>query len=543
MFAYSLIDDLPSGNRTVWSQQPLQPLAAGPLTQFSYSVLEEVLRRAWYQYFDELGFDPMPRARILRQHNGIPYLNLTLSAQRDAEHAGTEPITLLIDTQKFPVAKWEKSGFLAGIRQGRNRKKIMTTLAAYQDALPTVKQKAKSWCGKTKELRWTQADVLQIMEEIERVGVDSLKIYFAARHNLEIVYNRLLWLLNEQESVPKRISLIGHALGELTDLVEFQIAEKFLALGLRMAQSEETVAWLATGDFPEWRATMPDKQFVSAVQDFLDSYGHRAVNEAEIRNLRWEADFELIFKILQAIATKHPKPPTAVPSNQYKQRLIEAANGDARTINELLEQARLCMQLQSDALHAFAYILTGTREWAQAAAGEALADERLTTRDDVFFFTLEEIKQMMTGEWNISDKEGIQQTCAERRASFASWEQQMEEATAPELLIGDATAKAAHAGLPVAGTEVIGPLRHWNIHKPMQCDGAVIGAPWIDSGWALLLPLARALVVAQGTPIDPIMAAARAWHLPTVTALGTDYYALTEGAQTTVQGETGHVEQ
>ena len=86
------------------------------VTPFSYSVLAEIAGRAWYQYFDRLGFDPLPRARVLRQYQGRAYLNVTLSAQRDAEQAGLEPITLRVDGQRFPLCKWEKSGFLAGFK-------------------------------------------------------------------------------------------------------------------------------------------------------------------------------------------------------------------------------------------------------------------------------------------------------------------------------------------------------------------------------------------------------------------------------------------
>ena len=70
MFAYHLPDGLPAGSRTVWSQLSLQPLTAQPLTPFSFSVLDEVAKSAWYHYFDELGFEPLPRSRVLRQQQG-----------------------------------------------------------------------------------------------------------------------------------------------------------------------------------------------------------------------------------------------------------------------------------------------------------------------------------------------------------------------------------------------------------------------------------------------------------------------------------------
>jgi len=59
----------------------------------------------------------------------------------------------------------------------------------------------------------------------------------------------------------------------------------------------------------------------------------------------------------------------------------------------------------------------------------------------------------------------------------------------------------------------------------------------------LILPFARALIAADGTPLDPIVAAARGWHIPTVVGLGARFDTLVEGAQTTILGDNGTVEQ
>jgi hypothetical protein len=60
--------------------------------------------------------------------------------------------------------------------------------------------------------------------------------------------------------------------------------------------------------------------------------------------------------------------------------------------------------------------------------------------EDIFFYELEETKEMMTGEWNISDLAGIHATANERRAEWGRWQQ----AQAGDLLVGDAEAFVAH---------------------------------------------------------------------------------------------------
>ncbi len=82
-----------------------------------------------------------------------------------------------------------------------------------------------------------------------------------------------------------------------------------------------------------------------------------------------------------------------------------------------------------------AYIWAG-REWAKAAAHEAAHDGRLQEEDEVFFFQLEEIKQMMTGEWNVSDLSDIHATAAERKRQVEAWR----ELHTPPVLVGDRAA-------------------------------------------------------------------------------------------------------
>jgi hypothetical protein len=75
------------------------------------------------------------------------------------------------------------------------------------------------------------------------------------------------------------------------------------------------------------------------------------------------------------------------------------------------------------------------------------------------------------------------------------------------------------------------------------CKGAVVGARQFDSGWTPSLPVADGLLAAAGTPLDPFVAAARIWHVPTVVGLGPHYNGLVDGAQTSLDGGRGSVEQ
>jgi hypothetical protein len=444
---YSLPGGLPAGSRTAWSRLPLQPLIEQGLTPFSYSLLAELAGRAWYQYFDRLGFDPMPKARVLRQFQGRAYLNLTLSAQRDAEYAGLEPLTLRLDGQWFPVCKWEKLGFLAGFKAGLNQKKIDDTLKNLAGEIEAITQKAQSWRAKTQELRWTQAEILQIMEEIEQVATPSFIAFFAARYGLEVALNRLLRYTADKMAYPANLALIRTATGGPASYpVEQAMTERLLALAEWSVNDQPTLAWLQTGTFDRWQATLPNQKIVTALSEFLDLYGHRRLNvshsdEGEIGTARWLEDPAPLFKQILAYTVtvgKQVEPLSTAPSEQPLLATVEPDHRKAA--QALLQKMRQWLTLQSRALHAFAYILDGTRRWAFAAAREAMLDQRLRQVDEVFFFELEEMKRMMTGEWNVSDKSEIHATYLRRKAEYAQWQQ----ASPAELLIGDTEAMARH---------------------------------------------------------------------------------------------------
>ncbi len=440
MFDYVLPGGLPAGSRTVWSRLPLQPLVSEPLTPFSYSVLEEIAGRAWYQYYDRLGFAPMPKARIMRQYQGRPYLNLTLSAQRDAEQAALEPLTLRLDGQLFPVAKWEKPGLLAGIKAGFAQKKIEEVGKRLSADLDAIAQKTQAWYAKTQDLRWTQAEILQVMEEIELISIPSFMVFFAVRHQLDLAYNRLLRLTMANGNDPARLRLIDTAIGMAGDAaLPAELQTALVDLGALAVADQATVAWLKAGNFANWQQTMPNPQLGAALEEFLRRYGHRASADGEIRTPRWQEDPGLLLTNLLATDDQVTKLPPQPPNAQMVQPLLDGVEaGQRKDVAPLVQRIQHLLPLQSRALHSFAYALAGTRLWALAAAKEAMLDQRLRTVDEVFFFALEEMKEMMTGEWNISSKSEIHATCARRKAEF---EQSLHTA-APELLVGETAALA-----------------------------------------------------------------------------------------------------
>jgi len=525
----------------VWSQFPLQPLASGVLTPLSHSVLAELAGRSWYAHYDRLGFSPTPRSRVVRRHKGRAYFNLSLSAQLEAEQAGVEPPMLQVNQQQQHLAAWEKPGFLAGFKFGRAQKKIDEALAEYGSRLAAITERSHLWYIKTHEVRWSQAEVLQIMEEIEPIGSESMAAYLAARAGLERLYAQLVNDMEGQLTTAHALLLINNALCDIQGLVESAIAEGLLQVAEALREPEH-LAWLKAGNFADWRGSLPGKQAQDRMAEFMAAFGHRAMHEGEMAQPRWQEDPGMVMRGLLTHIEHPRKHPNKLPSSGNLQKLLDNLSPQARKQGpQLVQKLRDLHKLQSGALHALAYIWGGTRRWALAAAKEAMVDGRVLAADDIFYFELEEVKQMMTGEWNVSSRDEIHATAVARRAQHAAWQTE----NAPEILLGDQEGRVTHHGLPGVAGHAVGPLRRWGTTKKNGCSGAIVGAEALDSGYALALPLADGFVAAGGTPLDPFVVAARAWHHPVIVNLGQTYDDLIEGAHTTLDAtpESVHVTQ
>jgi rifampicin phosphotransferase len=539
LYEYTYDGVPPLQSKQIWSRLPLQPFS-DILSPFSFSVLAEISRRAWFHYYEQMGLKlPFAPRNIIRHYYGRPYLDIKWLCERDVELAALNPMVFQINGKTVPICTSTKPGFLASFGVSRSRRRIQAQLDKFEQEIASVTAKSRTWYAKVREMSWSQAEILQIMEEIERYGVDSLMIFYAARHNLERAYNALLQFPGK-ESAADRVQMINNTLSDLQGLVELKLTDELLQLAELVRRDQTLRNWLKADQFDDWENQAPDPKFRDHLRQLLQNYGHWATGEGEMANERWIEQPRFLFKGILACAENNAKQPARIPSTAAVNQLLNSINTDERKAAEQhLARIRTLSVLQSHALNAFACILAGTRIWARAAGQEALEDGRIQSLDDTFFFELEEIKQMMTGEWNITYTVEIQATAEKRRADYQQWQQ----AQPGDLLFDNTEAYPIHHGLPAVVGEATGPLRRQKGLQPILCKSAVVGTRQLDSGWAPTLPVAGALLAAAGTPLDPIVAAARIWHVPTIVALGPHYDGLVDGAQTRIDGGNGAVEQ
>ena len=518
----------------VWGSALLAPLAPDALTPFAGSLLIEIAARAWHLYYDRLGFGPTSRARAVRLHAGRPFMNLTLSATLDAENAGIAPPVMRIDGAARPLIAWEKPGLLAGMKLARGAKKIEEMLHLLQQELPALTAKTAAWQQRVAGLRWSQAEVLQIMEEIEPVGAAVMLPYFAARRALEQVYRRLLALLAPRPEA-EAAALLVRALGGVAPTVELEMAQHVQRLGQCAASQPAVRAWLHAGACDAWQTSPPPGAFADELRAFMTQYGQRGLREGEIAAPRWNEAPGALFAAIRACAEGAPAPGAAQPADP--QPLLAAVDGKARKeVQQLVAQMQALLPMQSQALHAISYMLAGTRQWALAAAREALIDHRITTPDAIFFYEVEEVKEMMTGEWNISDRGGIHATAETRQQALAGWRR----TPSPALIWGERAATSAVTGLPAAGGRAEGAAVLAADTASLPVD-AILVTQEPESAAAILLPATCAFVTRQGTPLDPLCTCARSLGRPGVVAVGDGAITLAPAARVAVDGALGKV--
>jgi len=539
LYDYQSENRAPTGARHIWTRSYFYPFVS-VFSPFSYSVVAEIGCRAWFHYYRRLGVDiAFAPPTLVRNIEGRPYLDIKWVCEQDVAFAGLEPPVLRLNGAPVAICPWRKPGLVAGFKQGRNQKRIGQFLDELSGEMGDITARIRRWYEKVAAMRWSQAEILQIMEEIERFGTDSLMVYFAARHHLERTHNQLLAMLPGDDTA-QQFHRINSTLSDLDGLAELTLTGQILALARLAAQDETILEWLGQPHTTDWAEHLPPGPFAEGLRELFDDFGHWATGVGEMALPCWLEDPELVLGAILACARSEVTEPSRVPSTAARQLLLDAVDPKSRKqAEQRLDSLRNLTILQSQALNAFSYLLAGARTWALAAGQEASADARLLDTQDIFLFELEEIKQLMTGEWNVTHTDEIRRRVEERRLQYAGWPARR----APAAFFDDAPAWTAMPGLASVGGQVTGPLRPQKQVRPVLCQDAVVGARRVDSSWAPTLPVAGGIIAAAGSPLDPIIAAARVWHVPAVVGLGAAYDELVDGAQTTLDGTAGRVEQ
>lgn len=272
-----------------------------------------------------------------------------------------------------------RGGLLAQVRLvSRSPKTLVAAAAAAAERC----QRVQRWYARVSATRWGQADLLQVMEEIEPHGIRALSTGEQMR---------LAWLESSSDVIQAQKEAWPDA-------------------------SPADVADLATPVSGYDLALSRVARGMDSREAFISRYGHRGANEPELSSPRWGEDPGRLNTQL-AVTMLMPDPDPAARLAQAEQKLLDRLRFlRRRSVEGLLQSRRRFGELLDQADEARAFWLAATRLWTLAAAQEALADQRLRDASDIFFLEFEEVKQLMTGELNVTHRQQLADLVAARRA-------------------------------------------------------------------------------------------------------------------------------
>ncbi|MBX7235091.1 MAG: hypothetical protein K1X65_11935 [Caldilineales bacterium] len=423
------------------------------LTPFSRSVILEALQSAHRRQSLALGCQPHPGeaadAAILWDQQALAGLVV------QSWGVENERIAHLTGLPASPVA--------AAGRGPRHGAKAADELAA---ELPARQERLRGWARRVFAMRWSQAQLLQVMEEIEPLTTDAC--------------------LDEQGAA-------AAALGSYASLCE-------LASGWKLGPTAllDIVAGIET----------PTGTMVADLLAGLDAeallarYGHRGDTELELAASR-------------LAETGFGAPPADESgATAWQPAVAQARRGQAEAelsgqagllrrgaVRKAIAQAQAMLKAHGQAEDGLAWVLAAVRRWALAAGSEGAKDGRLDSVEDIFWLELEEIKQMMTGEWHSRDH--VQPLISERRQARAA-------------LSGQAASPSRPLG--IAGGSLTAPFQRLDSPTEALIPGAILVAERITPAWAPAIGRAAGLVVERGDFLCQAAAVGRAGGLPTLVA-------------------------
>lgn len=259
------------------------------------------------------------------------------------------------------------------------------TLLAAAAAAPDRCQRVQRWYARVRETRWGQAELLQVMEEIEPYGIVALSTWGQMQIAWQESSNDVIQAQKEAwpEASPAEVTAL------VTPVSGYELALSRVARGM------------------------------DGREDFINRYGHRSASESELSSPRWREDPAKLNAQLALISVTPDSDPLA-RLTLVEQKLLERLRFlRRRSVEALLQSRRRFGELLDQADDARAFWLAAARMWTLAAAQEALADQRLRETSDIFFLELEEVKQLMTGEWNVTHRQQLVELVAARRALAA----------------------------------------------------------------------------------------------------------------------------
>ncbi|MEE8370398.1 MAG: PEP-utilizing enzyme, partial [Dehalococcoidia bacterium] len=299
-------------------------------------------------------------------------------------------------------------------------------------------------------------------------------------------------------------------------------------------------------------------RLVSALDSYLDEYGHRCAGEVDIAVPRWREDPT---PIMAAFREHVAASPGADPSG-YRQTLRERwRRAEARALRRIaawqrppfllaLQQTRSLMSLREDPKFELLKLMLPLRRFILEMA-DRLVDRGLLPRpEDVFSLRESELHRFLRatpGPAVIAELTALVEERRQERELLDTVEPPEIIGPGGQPLVGAVTAPASPTrqlrGLGASPGRARGPAR---VVKTLADgdqvkSGEILVAPVMDPGWTCVFPLVSAIVTDLGGVLSHAAVVARELGVPAVVNTGSGSRRITTGVEIEVDGDRGTV--
>jgi len=562
-----------NGTEDVWGNANLKDVIPGLVSPFSWSLMQPQLEGAMRQQYARAGYLVPPERPLLRRFWGRPYFNISLLNEAGYALYGATPELqaaqlggMVPPRARPPVSpslrqrlRWLRN-MLRFVRIANRVAKIVPTQFAMVQQRWREERQSLSDLDRAALLEKLEhhADVTQPFLELHLHLSWAMSGNFSALRDMAARAVPQVNLGQGPSPLPSatgRGSAASLAAELVTGIGDVSSAEHSYGLWelSRLArQSPQVMAFLAQGKWDTWRQQLAGTAFAKAWQEFLETYGHRALYEVEMANPRWREQPDYLFEVLATYASLPQARAPFDPEEQARRR--QAAEHEVCRLltpwrrpwfRATLRRTQAFSRLRENSKSHLVQLIDIGRLMALRAAHFLMQDGLLEDAEAIFCLQIEEVRTALRGAMPV---ETVRHLITQRRL-----ERQRNAARhLPDLFIGECplyteslpTQGTVLTGLPSSPGRVTGIARV--LYSPQEGarlqPGEILVAPSTDPGWTPLFLLASGLVMETGGYLSHGAIVAREYGIPAVLNIPLATQRIPDGSSILLDGAQGVVQ-
>jgi phosphohistidine swiveling domain-containing protein len=559
--------------RTVWSRVNVGEALPGVATPFTWSVAGAFSESGFRKAFATLGCKVPKNAKLVGNVHGRFYLNLTEFMRISAQVPWLRPQTLLeagggqgVQELDLQITGVSHKGFFARLpltisRLGKEQLRLDAEVAAFEVLAERTLRAHRSL-----DLRILPDDAIVrtlrgVQGFLEQAG-NAMLTSASSSLGMHVVLKALL-----DRYQPGDGERLAHGIVAGVRDLESTRPAIGIARIVEVARRDPAAkaAFERSHGAPRSLADVPEGPTRRALQSFLDSYGDRAVREAELSTPRWREDPQAVLTMIRIAmlgggrevdrAQDHAQQvadaamaevlPRLGPGVDTILRHMVARAQKAARYRERLRAwvTRALGMVRQVALEADVRLARLSPELSADRAALEQAKSPLAQVPSVFFLTVDEVNQALRGgRTDLAPL--VRARRAEHARDVARAEPPITFVGVPSTIVMPAEGGARLTGLGASSGVVEGKARVLRRIDELEAlvPGEIIVAPTTDVGWTPLFLLAAGVVTELGGPLSHAAVVAREFGVPSVVNVEGVTRAVRTGDRLRIDGDRGTVD-